>query len=127
MTSYNRESYISEAILSILNQSYKNFELIIVDDCSSDSTFEIAESYAIYDSRIRLFSNPINLAHRILFESGDVLIFGGPSRHIHHCVDKIYDQVGYRLNFTFRYAPALLGEEEKFSSKNFKSVYSKFV
>ena len=41
MPNYNCEKYISEAIESILNQTYKNFEFIIIDDCSTDNSWEI--------------------------------------------------------------------------------------
>lgn len=41
--SYNHEKFISEAILSVYNQTYENLELILIDDCSSDNTFRIAE------------------------------------------------------------------------------------
>lgn len=76
-------------------------------------------------------SNPQNLSHRVLFESGDVLIFGGPSRYIHHAIFKIHKNTapGFlpfsnaRLNFTFRYAPNIAGKEDIYSSKNFKSIY----
>lgn len=61
MTSYNREIYISEAIESVLASTYNNFELIIVDDCSSDNTVKIARSYEIKDSRIKVFVNEKNL------------------------------------------------------------------
>ncbi len=45
MTAYNREKYIAEAIESVLASSFKDFELIIVDDCSKDRTVEIARRY----------------------------------------------------------------------------------
>ena len=61
MTSYNREKYIGEAIESVLFSTYTNFELIIVDDASTDDTFSIAKSYQQKDSRIRLFKNERNL------------------------------------------------------------------
>lgn len=61
MTAYNRENYIVEAIESVLASTYKNFELIIVDDGSKDCTVSIANSYAAKDSRIKLYVNPINL------------------------------------------------------------------
>lgn len=61
MTAYNREKYIEEAISSVLNSSFRDFELIIVDDSSSDSTLEIAEHFASQDSRIRIFRNERNL------------------------------------------------------------------
>ena len=61
MTSYNREDFISEAIESVLNSTYKNFELIIVDDCSSDNTLQIAKNYANKDQRIRVYLNEKNI------------------------------------------------------------------
>ncbi len=61
MTSYNREKYIAEAIESVLSSTYKNLELIIVDDGSKDKTVEIAMHYAINDNRVKIFQNPQNL------------------------------------------------------------------
>jgi glycosyltransferase involved in cell wall biosynthesis len=61
MTAFNREQYIDEAIQSVINSSYSNWELIIVDDCSSDKTVQIATSYADLDNRIQLYCNKINL------------------------------------------------------------------
>lgn len=60
MAAYNAEEYISESIESVLNQTYKNFELIIINDGSSDSTLEIAKKYAAQDSRIVVHSNEKN-------------------------------------------------------------------
>src|ERR1017187_1015293 len=61
MTAYNREKYIGEAIESVLASSYADFELIIVDDCSTDSTVAIARSYEARDKRIKVFVNEKNL------------------------------------------------------------------
>ncbi|HEV2352819.1 MAG TPA: glycosyltransferase family 2 protein [Puia sp.] len=61
MTSYNREKYISEAIESVLESSYRNFELIVVDDCSKDKTVEIARGYAARDNRVKVHVNEKNL------------------------------------------------------------------
>jgi glycosyltransferase involved in cell wall biosynthesis len=61
MTCYNRENYISESIQSVLDSSYQNFELIIVDDCSTDSSFHIANEFAKKDDRVKIFSNIVNL------------------------------------------------------------------
>ena len=61
MTAYNRQKYIAEAIESVLKSTYSNFELIIVDDCSTENTVAIAEKFAIKDSRIQLYVNEKNL------------------------------------------------------------------
>jgi glycosyltransferase involved in cell wall biosynthesis len=59
MTTYNGGRYLKETIESILRQIFTDFELIIVDDCSSDNSVEIATSY--HDLRIRHFQNAKNL------------------------------------------------------------------
>lgn len=58
MPSYNTASFIEETIQSVLNQTYTNWELIIVDDCSTDNTDEVLENFK--DSRIRYFKNDKN-------------------------------------------------------------------
>ncbi len=59
MPVYNAEKFLGEAIESILNQTFTDFEFLIIDDGSTDSTIKIIESYT--DSRIRLFKNQENL------------------------------------------------------------------
>lgn len=61
MTSYNIASRIDTAIESILKQSYKNIELIIVDDASTDNTVEIIKNWKKIDSRISLISLKTNV------------------------------------------------------------------
>lgn len=53
----NTSQYLDDCILSILNQSYSNWELIIVNDSSNDNSYKIVESYANSDKRIKLFNN----------------------------------------------------------------------
>jgi glycosyltransferase involved in cell wall biosynthesis len=60
MTAYNREKYIAAAIESVLAQTFKDFELIIVDDCSKDRTLEIARRYST-NPRVRVYVNEKNL------------------------------------------------------------------
>lgn len=55
---YNVEKYIHRAIESSINQTYHNIEIIVVDDGSTDSTFDIIHSYAAKDDRIRPFCQP---------------------------------------------------------------------
>ncbi|SDS23434.1 Glycosyltransferase involved in cell wall bisynthesis [Gillisia sp. Hel1_33_143] len=57
---YNGENYLVSAIESILTQTYQNFELIIVNDCSTDKSLEISENYQKKDSRIKIISNSTN-------------------------------------------------------------------
>lgn len=61
MTAYNRELFIASAIESVLNSTYTNFELIIVDDGSKDQTVEIARRYEKADKRVRVYVNEKNL------------------------------------------------------------------
>lgn len=56
MPAYNAEKYIAEAIESVLKQTYRNWELIIVNDCSIDATEQIVKKYQEQDQRIRLCS-----------------------------------------------------------------------
>jgi glycosyltransferase involved in cell wall biosynthesis len=57
---YNGQRFIKEALDSILNQTFSNFELIISDNASTDRTAEIAEAYARRDNRIRYYRNEKN-------------------------------------------------------------------
>ena len=59
MPSYNTENYISQAIDSVRAQTYKNWELLIVDDCSVDSTDEVVKPF-LRDERIKYFKNEKN-------------------------------------------------------------------
>ncbi|MGN0503612.1 MAG: glycosyltransferase family 2 protein [Ruminococcus sp.] len=58
---YNGEKYMRLSIDSILSQTYKNWELIIIDDCSTDKTPEIAKAYSDKDARISYYRNEVNL------------------------------------------------------------------
>lgn len=61
MPAYNCEKFIGEAIDSVLAQTYDNWELIIIDDCSEDETFQIMQFYAKDDDRIIVKQNAKNL------------------------------------------------------------------
>jgi len=81
MPTYNHERFIVEAIESVLNQTYKNIELIIIDKYSEDNTEVIVRSYATVDSRIRyqkVRNNGVIAASRnaaIKLAEGDYLAF----------------------------------------------------
>ena len=57
---YNCGGFIEKAIRSVVSQTYKDWEMIIVDDCSTDDTVNIVHGYSLNDSRIRFFSNDTN-------------------------------------------------------------------
>lgn len=61
MSAYNSAKYIKEAVESILKQSYKNFEFIIFDDCSTDGTKKLLKDFARQDNRIKLICRSKNL------------------------------------------------------------------
>ena len=60
MAVYNEENYLKIAIESILNQTYKDFEFIIIDDASTDNSLEIISVFAKQDKRIRIIQNNVN-------------------------------------------------------------------
>ncbi|MBR3932389.1 MAG: glycosyltransferase, partial [Clostridia bacterium] len=61
MSVYNGEDYLSEAIESVLNQTFIDFELIVINDCSTDSTGEILNRFAELDKRVKVHTNEVNL------------------------------------------------------------------
>jgi glycosyltransferase involved in cell wall biosynthesis len=61
VTAYNRAAFIRASIESVLQQTFTDFELVIVDDCSTDDTLAIARAYERRDSRVRVVANERNL------------------------------------------------------------------
>lgn len=83
LSSYNHANYLKKSIDSILNQTYSDFELIIVDDCSSDNSWNVIKSYK--DKRIRKIRHKTNkgsILTRELVES-----FNGEYFAVAHCDD----------------------------------------
>lgn len=60
MPAFNAEKYIGQSIESVLNQTDENWELIIIDDCSSDNTYEIINDFSKRDPRIKILRNKHN-------------------------------------------------------------------
>ncbi len=57
---YNVEEFLEQCLDSVLNQDYKNLEIICVEDCSTDNSLQILEKYANLDSRIKIIKNSCN-------------------------------------------------------------------
>lgn len=87
---YNGEKYMRLSIESVIKQTYKNWELLILDDCSTDNTANIAHEYVLKDSRIKYYKNeqnlrlPSNLNKGFSLSKGDYLTWTSD--------DNIYDQ-----------------------------------
>jgi glycosyltransferase involved in cell wall biosynthesis len=79
MTAYNRASYIGAAVKSVLNQTFSDLELIVVDDSSTDDTVGVVRSLAASDDRVRIVCNPQTLGdyanrnHAASFARGHLL------------------------------------------------------
>ena len=70
---YNREILIGDCIQSALEQTFTDFEIVLVDNASTDNTWAICQQFALRDSRIRVFRNETNV---------------GPVRNWIRCVQK---------------------------------------
>lgn len=99
-TVYNIEKYIGECIESILAQSFTDFELIIINDCSTDNSLNIVNSYAEKDNRIRVINNEKNLGcgmgRKIGIENakGDYTIFiDGDDYITPRFLERLYDRM----------------------------------
>ena len=63
LTTYNRALILSKCLESIINQTYRDIEIIIIDDCSSDNTTEIVKKYQVKDNRIKYFRHSTNFGN----------------------------------------------------------------
>ncbi len=70
MPCFNRIDFLDQAINSILKQTYKHFEFIIVDDCSNKETIELLKRYRDSDNRIKLYYNKKNKGPTYTFNKG---------------------------------------------------------
>ena len=61
MSIYNGKNYLGKSIKSVLNQTYTNYEFIIIDDASKDNSYELMTSYALKDNRIKVIKNNVNI------------------------------------------------------------------
>ena len=61
MPAYNAEAYVEKAIRSVIHQTYSNWELVVVDDRSTDGTYEIIQRVAAEDGRIKAYRNEQNM------------------------------------------------------------------
>ncbi|WP_257929100.1 glycosyltransferase, family 2 [Campylobacter lari] len=88
LPTYNVEKYIAKALESCINQTFKDIEIIVVDDCGSDKSIDIAKEYASKDDRIKIIHNEENLgtfASRnigVLNAKSDFIMFLDPDDYL---------------------------------------------
>ncbi len=118
---YNSSSYIEETVLSVLNQTYKDFEYLIIDDASTDNTAEIIKEFAKKDKRIKLICLEKNQGAAIARNKGIEAARGTFIAFIDSddkwCPDKLEVQTEFmkknNYNFTFTDYYILFGKEQK--------------
>jgi glycosyltransferase involved in cell wall biosynthesis len=76
MCTYNGAKFMAKQLESIINQTYKNLEIVIVDDRSTDDTVAIVEQFAKNDERIKFYQNETNLGFNKNFEKAVNLTTG---------------------------------------------------
>jgi glycosyltransferase involved in cell wall biosynthesis len=76
LCTYNGAKFIRKQLDSILDQTHANLEVVVVDDCSTDDTYEIISDYAKKDKRIRCFRNEVNQGYNKNFEKAISLTTG---------------------------------------------------
>ena len=103
---YNMEKYLNKCLDSLINQSYKDYELILVDDCSADNCFEICKSFqeTHKDKRIKVISHEENGGLSVARNSGikeakgEFIIFPDPDDYVEP--DYLYELI--HLNDEFK-------------------------
>lgn len=97
LPTYNREKFIEDCIASVLNQTYTDFELLVIDDGSKDSTVEIVERLMNNDRRIKLFKashKGVSSARNLAIENakGEYIFFIDSDDYIHPDLLKILSE-----------------------------------
>ncbi|MDW5549187.1 glycosyltransferase family 2 protein [Methanosarcina sp.] len=100
---YNREKYIKEAVLSALNQTYENIEIVIVDNKSTENTWSIVKDLAKKDKRIKIFQNETNI---------------GPVKNWKRCIDEATGEYGKILWSDDLIAPSFIENTISFLKEN---------
>lgn len=70
MPMHNSAKYVGEAIQSVVNQTYENWELLVIDDASTDNSCDIVREYVEQDHRVHLLFNDNHTGHLLTKKSG---------------------------------------------------------
>ncbi len=122
---YNGDKLMSQTIDSILNQTYKKFELIIVNDGSTDKTLKIAEEYAKKDSRIKVINQenqklPQSIANGFKVANGEYSMWVGADDILHNnCIESMLNDLKSDEKVDFVYPNVrLIDENNKIITSN---------
>lgn len=120
MPIYNAEETLANAIESVLKQSYKNLHLVLVDDASTDKSFEIAKEYT-FDNRVTLLQNSKNMG---AYYSRNAGIYFYRQENWGYFTTHDADDISYTNRFAtiikyFNNNPRLNGTQDTFERKNF--------
>jgi glycosyltransferase involved in cell wall biosynthesis len=128
---FNGEKTIEDTILSVLNQDYSNFELIIVDGLSKDSTIKIVQKYAETDTRIKIISEKDKGIYDafnkgILNSSGDIIMFVNADDFLFpNALDSINKNFNIQLNDLFAGSLSMINEVDNYNKNIFRSKIPK--
>ena len=125
---YNQELYVLESLSSVINQTYSEIELIIVDDCSTDNSKKVIEEWLLEHPNTAFISNETNLGNTTAFNKalkiakGDYIIdLAADDVLLPHCIEK---QVNKFNSSTYKNLGIVYGNAEMIDEKgNFLSYY----
>ncbi|MUL16630.1 glycosyltransferase family 2 protein [Aliivibrio fischeri] len=108
LPTYNGQEFIEESIKSIICQDYINWELIIVNDCSTDQTLEISKKYENQDKRIKVISNNVNqrlpqsLNNGFSISTGELLTWTSDDNICHsNYLSKLVEEINNGYDFIY--------------------------
>jgi glycosyltransferase involved in cell wall biosynthesis len=108
VTVYNRESYLPAALDSVLSQRYTDFEVLVVDDCSTDGSITVARDYERRDPRVRVVENAHNLGqfanrnHAATLARGRFLKYHDSDDVMYpHCLETMVDALEHEPRAAF--------------------------
>lgn len=131
---YNREAYIADCIDSALNQTYSNIEVVVVDNCSTDRTFQICLEFQAKDLRVKVFQNSQNIGPvrnwqkcaekaeglyvKVLFSDDELL----PT-----CIEELVQSIESNHAVGIAYCAALIGPNREIARTYYKSLQTELL
>ena len=128
---FNMEKYIEKALISLINQSFQNFEIIITNDNSNDNTEKIIKNYQLKDNRIKIIQHDKNLGvyksriDSVLNAKGEFILFFDPDDMLinGHLFEELYN---YNLKYNLDMIEFSVYHQEEGKKKIFYPIYHEF-